>query len=172
MLAENLNPAAQAGEDQASLAPEFAARAAHLTAAVAGVAAAPAESQASTECWSTSPERFEAESLSNLVIANDWLRAGDIVYVGTKRAVTLADLIDAQDIVLIMSERSTKLAGDAADGYPGVTEKQKRILEAALRGWIALCCPPDFLGVQNIRRYSITDLDLDVAARAVIGGAQ
>lgn len=179
MLAEKTMPAAHAGEEQSSAAPgEFAARSAHLASTAAGIAAARAESQAApaaaaTERWSTaSHDGFDAETLSNLILAHDWLRAGDLVYVGQKKAIALGDLVDAEDILLVMSERSTKLAGAIADGYPGVTESQKRILNAALRGWIALCCPPEFLGVENIRQHRVTDADEKAAEHAVIGGAE
>ena len=152
MLADKFTPAAHAGEDQSS--------------------GAAGEAKAATECWSTTAEDFDSETLSNLIKANDWLRAGDIVYVGEKKAIALGDLVDADDIILLMSQRAAALGGAAADGYPGVIEMHKRILNGALRGWIALCCPPDFLGVEHIRRHSVTDLDLDAAARVVIGGVQ
>jgi hypothetical protein len=170
MLADKFTPVAQSGEDQAS--PALAVRSAHWDNVQAGIAAVASETPAGApvQCWSTANERFEAETLSNLIIANDWLRAGDIVYVGEKQAIKLSDLINADDVLLIMSERSTKLAGEAADGYPNIVHAQKHLLNAALWGWIALACPPDFLGVQNIRRHSVTDLDLDAAARVVIGG--
>jgi hypothetical protein len=151
MLAEKLMPAAHAGEDQASRSPEVSA---------------------AIQLWSTTNEDFDAETLSNLVIANDWLRAGDIVYVGEKKTISLSDLIDADDVILLMGQRSTALAGDAADGYPGVSDMHKRILNGALRGWMALCCPPEFFGIENVRKHTLTDNDLDAAARAVIGGAQ
>ena len=147
MLAQSKTPAAHVGEDQ------------------------PSPTAAPAQCWSVTSEDFEEESLSNLIIANDWLRAGDIVYVGEKKTIRLGDLVDANDVLLIMTQRSTAFAGAAADGYPGVGETQKNILNAALRGWIALCCPPEFLGVEKIRRHTLTDADLDAAARMAIAVA-
>lgn len=145
MLAQYIMPTSHAGEVQASA------------------------QEASAHRWSTTNEQFDADSLEALVIANDWLRAGDIVYVGDRKTITLKELINADDIVTIMSQRVTALAGDSADGYPGATDLQKRILNGALAGWIALCCPPTFWGVENVRKHTLTDLDLDAAARAVIG---
>jgi hypothetical protein len=176
MLAEKITPTSHAGEEQSSsTAGGFAARSAHWGYVRTGLgtdAAAATASAAPVQCWSTVNEGFEAETLSNLIIANDWLRAGDIVYVGEKKAIKLSDLISADDILVLMSQRATALAGDAADGYPNITPKQKDLLSAAVWGFIALACPPDFLGVQNIRRHSVTDLDLGAAARAMIGGEQ
>jgi hypothetical protein len=172
MLSENSMPAAHAGEDWVS--PELVARSAHLVGAKVGVEAARAArllAAAPVQCWSTVNERFDAESLEALVIANDWLRAGDAVYVADKQAIALSSLCDADDVILIMSQRAAKLAGDAADGYPGVGEQQKKILNGALAGWMALCCEPTFFGFTNVRRHTVTDADLDAAARVVIGGA-
>lgn len=175
MLSENSTPAAHAGEEQSSRA--FEARSAHLAKALVGVQAAQALSQAAAvpapvQCWSTTNERFDAESLEGLIIANDWLRAGDAAYVADKTAISLNSLCDADDVILIMSQRATKLAGDAADGYPGVSAQEKKILNGALAGWMALCCEPTFFGFTNVRRVTLTDADLDAAARVVIGGAQ
>lgn len=149
MLAEKITPAAHAGEDNAS--PPVVAP---------------------VQCWSTNNERFEAETLSNLIIMNDWLRAGDIVYVGTKQTIDLARLCDADDVIDILRDRAHDLGGEGAEDYPDVTDEEKKLLTAALSGWIALCCPPTFYGVENIRKHTLTDIDLDAAARAVIGGAQ
>lgn len=105
----------------------------------------------------------DAATLSNLVHANDLLAAGDMEFSAGGRTITFADLITADDIVLIMSERAQKLFGPNADGYPGVDKMQKGILDGALRGWIALCCPPDCLGAE---------INQDAAVRAENGGAQ
>ena len=64
------------------------------------------------------------------------------------------------------------LAGVKAEGYPQVSDESKKLLTAAIAGWITLCCPPEFFGVQNIRKHTLTDLDLDAAARVVIGATQ
>lgn len=174
MLSQQVDSSAHAGEDQASGA--LAKKSAHFANTQLGIITAKAQSQvaatqAPAPCWSTSPspEDFDAESLSNLIIANDWLRAGDIVHFGEKRAIALNELIDADDIILLMNQRAQALAGAAADGYPGVTDTEKKILNGALRGWIALCCLPKFFGIEGIRRHTVTDADLDAAARAVIG---
>lgn len=176
MITANSTPAAHAGEERSS--DPFAKKRAHFANTHLGIIASRAQSQVAAAqtpvpCWSTSPspEDFDAESLSNLIIAHDWLQAGHTVHVGEKGPVVLSKLIDADDIILLMNQRAQALAGTNADGYPGVTDTEKKILDGALRGWIALCCPPEFLGVQNIRRHTLTDLDMDAAARAVIGGA-
>lgn len=145
MLTQQTPPAVHGGEEQSS-------------------AAAPV----AEKCWSTNDEQFEAESLSGLIMANDWLRAGDIVYVGDKKQSVLSDLIDAADVIDLLRDRACDIAGDAADDFPDVTDAEKKMLEAAIHGWIALCCPPTFFGVENIRKHTLTDLDLDAAARAVI----
>ena len=126
---------------------------------------------APVQCWSTNNEAFESETLSSLVIMNDWLRAGDIVYVGDQQTIALSALATADDVVSFMAHRAKVLAGVKAEGYPHVGEKEKKLLTAAIAGWIALCCPPTFFGVENIRKHTLTDLDLDAAAREVIGGA-
>jgi len=163
MLAENLNPASQAAEDQASAA--LAARAAHWEKVRTAVSA--------RKGWSTTPEDFDTEALSNLVILNDWLLPGDTVYSADTKEIKLADLITADDIIAIVAARARALVGaDLAAGYPDVSESNKGIINGALRAWMALCCPPEFFGVENIQPHKVTDLDLDAAARVVIGGEQ
>lgn len=145
MLAQHIPPAVHGGEDKSS-------------------AAAPV----AKKCWSTNDERFEAESLSGLIMANDGLRAGDIVYVGDKKATALSALCDADDVIDLLRDRASDISGGHAADYPDVTDEEKQLLDAAIAGWIALCCPPTFFGVENIRKHTLTDLDLDAAARAVI----
>jgi len=165
MLAENLNSASQAGEDQASS--EFASRWAHWGRVQSGLAEV-----VKTQGWSTTQEKFDAETLSSLILANDYLRAGDVVYSADNKALKLSDLITADDIIPIMAARAKALAGEEmAAGYPDVSNLHKRILDGALRGWMSLCCAPEFFGVENIQPHKVTDLDLDAAARVVIGGA-
>lgn len=163
MLAEKITPASHAGEDQSS--PEVAMRAAHWEKVRTAVTA--------RKGWSTTPEDFDAEALSNLVILNDWLRAGDTVYSADTKKINLADLITADDIIAIMAARAKALVGaELAAGYPDISESNKGIINGALRAWMALCCPPEFFGVENIQPHTVTDMDLDAAARVVIGGAQ
>ena len=127
---------------------------------------------AAEQRWSATNEDFEAESLSNLIIANDWLRAGDIVYAGTLKSINARDLVTADDVIAIITQRAKAVGGEAATEYPSVTDLEKRILGGALAGWIGLCCPPTFLCVESVSKHTLTDIDLDAAAREVIGGAQ
>jgi len=163
MLAENLNPASQTGEDQASAA--LAARSAHWENVRTTLVA--------QKGWSTTQEDFDTAALSNLVILNDWLRPGDTVYSADTKEIKLADLITADDVIAIVAARVKSILGDEmASGYPDVSESSKKILNGALRAWMHLSCPPEFFGVENIQPHKVTDLDLDAAARVVIGGAQ
>lgn len=68
MLAQSNSPAVHAGEDRSS--PQ---------------AGAPVTS------YSVLPIEPEAATLNELVIANDWLRAGDAVYITETRRHTLTD---------------------------------------------------------------------------------
>jgi len=68
MLAQSNPPAVHAGEDQSS-----------------PPAAAPAVT------YSVEPHEPDAASLNDLVIGNDWLRAGDIIYITETRRHTLTD---------------------------------------------------------------------------------
>lgn len=68
MLAQELAPASQAGEDRAS--PE---------------AAAPIVT------YSVNLPELEADSLNDLVFDNEWLRPGDVVYVSEIRRHTLTE---------------------------------------------------------------------------------
>ena len=153
MLAENLNPASQTGEDQSSS--EFAARSAHWIDVQAGLTAAMSRNSPASR------EGRDAAMLSDLVKANDLLDAEHMEYTIDGRTIRFSDLITAEDVVLIMSERAQKLFGPNADGYPGVNKLQKGILDGALRGWIALCCTPDCLGG-----------DQDAGASGAVGGGQ
>jgi len=171
MLSEKITPASHAGEDQSSAAPgpaEFADRSAHWNKVQVGLAAV-----ARRQGWSTTQEDFDSETLSNLIIANDWLNAGDIVYSADNRAIALRDLISADDIIPILRDRAKALVGEEmAAGYPDVSDLHKGILNGALRAWIALCCAPEFFGVENIQPHKLSDLDLDAAASVVIGSEQ
>jgi hypothetical protein len=105
-------------------------------------------------------------------MAYDWLRAGDIVYVADKVSTALSRLIDADDIIEMLHERAADVAGEGAEDYPDVTEDEKKTLEAAIHGWIAMCCPPKFWGVENVRKHVLTEADLNAVADAEIGGEQ
>jgi hypothetical protein len=122
--------------------------------------------------WSVTGEEFDAQSLSHLIIANDWLLAGHVVYACESRVITVRDLISADDVIPLIAQRAKALAGDGAKEYPCVTDIEKRILNGALGGWLALTGLPEFFSVENVRKHTLTDSDLDVAARVVIGGAQ
>lgn len=172
MITANSTSAVHAGEEQSSCPASAAELAGSRYFRFEPVAAAPAATAAPVQCWSTNNEAFEAETLSSLIITNDWLRAGDIVYVGEQQTIALSDLATADDVVSFMARRASVLAGVKADGYPKVSTEAKKLLTAAIAGWIALCCPPEFFGVENIRKHTLTDADLDAAARVVIGGAQ
>jgi hypothetical protein len=112
ITAESL-PVAHAGEDQASS--EFAARSAHLESVLAGVQAAQAATQSSTEAqaptqyWSIDHPEYDATSLAELITAdnykNDWLRAGDVVYIAEIRRHVLSDAdLDSVARAVIASE--------------------------------------------------------------------
>lgn len=68
MLAHENPSAAHAGEDQSSAQPAVSA-----------------------QVWTTNQPVPDAESLTQLVIENDWLRAGDVVYITETRRHTLTD---------------------------------------------------------------------------------
>jgi len=172
MLAEKITPTSHGAEDSPSSRDAATGEAVSRYFRSGPAVEAPAAAAAPVQYWSTNDERFESETLSSLIITNDWLRAGDIVYVGDQQTIALSDLATADDVVAFMSRRATVLAGVKAEGYPKVSDESKKLLTAAIAGWIALCCPPEFFGVQDIRKHTLTDLDLDAAARVVIGGAQ
>ena len=163
MLSEKFTLASHAGEDQSSAV--LAARAAHWEKVRTAIV--------TRKGWSTTPEDFDTQALSNLIILNDWLRPEDIVYSADTKEIKLADLITADDIIAIMAARARALVGaELAANYPDISESNKVLINAALRAWIALCCPPEFFGVENIQPHKLTDMDLNAAARAVIGGEQ
>jgi len=79
MLAEKTTPTSHAGEDQSSGAGEFAARTSHWSNVQAGLS-----------YFINRPE-VDAESLSQLIVGNDWLRPGDIIHVAEIRRHILTD---------------------------------------------------------------------------------
>lgn len=163
MLSQANQPAAHAGEDLSSAV--LAARSAHWEKVRTAVT--------SRKGWSTTPEDFDTQALSNLIILNDWLRPEDLVYSADTKEIKLADLITADDIVAIMAARARALVGaELAANYPDISESNKSLINAALRAWMALCCPPEFFSVENIEAHKVTNADLNAAARAVIGGEQ
>ena len=112
-------------------------------------------------CARVSVGHRDTAMLANLIHANDLLDAEGMSYTIGSRVIALSDLVDADDVILIMSERAHKLISADADGYPGVGKMQKGILNGALRAWILLCCPPDCLGG-----------DQDAGASGAVGSGQ
>ena len=99
MLTQENAPVAQSGEDQSSGA--LAVRSAYVDSTPAGVQAAQAEAAPRLSYFINRPE-VDAESLSDLIIKNDWLRVGDIVHVAEIRRHTLTDAdLDAAARVVI-----------------------------------------------------------------------
>lgn len=113
-----------------------------------------------TECWSADEENYNCTSLGELLDNNGHLIVGSIVWRGEAHVPATSRLIDAEDVVCVMADRASDIAGEYADGYPCATTQARAELEAFLDTWVARHCPPTFYEVKNSKPYTLTADDL------------
>lgn len=110
-------------------------------------------------CWSVSGDEFDAESLQDL-FDNYELKDGDVVYYGEAVKPTIKQLIDANDICDMLTDRAWDLVGEYAEDFPNVSKEAIAELDSLLQSWLTQHCPINFYQVINTREYVITATDI------------
>jgi hypothetical protein len=110
--------------------------------------------------WSDDNERFNADSLGELIEGNDSLVVGSMVYFGDAQRVDPTKFISASDIVEMIGERAYDEAGECAEDFPNVSKEAEDELEELLIEWINKHCKATFYTVRNIEKHIITAADL------------
>jgi hypothetical protein len=113
------------------------------------------------ECWSADNEEFNCSTLGDLFDSNPEIKVGDTVYVGEARKPRTSELCDAADIIEMMGERASDIAGEYADDYPDVTSEAEEELNAFLTAWIEKHASPGFYTVSNVRQYILSADDFE-----------
>jgi hypothetical protein len=111
------------------------------------------------QCWSTDEENFQAGTLANFLENNDHLVAGTTVWHGLVERPNNTHLCDANDVLELMADRAGDIAGEHADGYPGVSEEARIELDQLLSDWIDKHARPEFFTVSGITPYTLTETD-------------
>ncbi len=125
------------------------------------------------ECWSIDEEEnFSHDSLSELLANYPDLKAGAKAFFGEAIYPALSRLIDSDDVVDLIADRAYDIAGDHADGYPGVSAEKRAELDALLSAWISKSCPPAFYEVKNVRCHTITAHDIAAMQASTPGESQ
>lgn len=120
------------------------------------------------EVWSADRETFDCDSLGELLDSNE-LEIGQTVYVGEKVPVDATSYIEVEILLDSLGDRAFDHVGEAADGYPDVSQEARDELEALLSAWVQKNAKPNFYRVKKIREYTITQQDIEDATQ---GAAQ
>jgi hypothetical protein len=115
------------------------------------------------QTWSLDGEYFAYDSLEELLDNyGDAISYGSTVYVGDKvdASKDTLRLVDADDIIDMMSERAWDNFGECAEDYPIVSEEARQELNDMLKGWTEKHCKPSFYWIKNVREYVVTEEDV------------
>jgi hypothetical protein len=115
------------------------------------------------QVWSHDGEYFAYDSLGELLDNyGDDISYGSSVYVGDKVDAykDSLHLVDADDVVEMISERTWDNFGECAEDYPNVGKEALEELNNMLKGWIEKHCKPSFYWIKNVREYVVTEEDI------------
>lgn len=88
---------------------------------------------------------YESEEVAKLEAPNDLgLKMGDEYFIGEPIYVDVRELINADDILDLMTEKAYDLVGDAIDGWPHVLKDEKLELNGQI-----ICLLEDWLKKTN-----------------------
>ena len=106
-------------------------------------------------------ERFDYNTVNELIDSNNELSIGDIIYVGDVVVQDPAKWLVVDDILEQMQERAMDACGESAEDYPNVSESAKYDLEIYLSVWARKHCVPSFYAVENVSEYVLTAEDIE-----------
>jgi hypothetical protein len=111
------------------------------------------------KCWSADNERFNCETLGDLLDEDGELEPGRIVYVADAVPPTIRHLCDADDVLETIACRAHYMAGEYADDCASVGDEAKTELNTLLANWIEKHCSLNFWTVCNAKEYVLTEAD-------------
>lgn len=130
----------------------------------AGVAAitqhSPKQTRPDNALWSADGEAFDYKDFSELAI-NEELRAGDIVYYGTRKDLDPAKWIDIDCVLESLRDGAYDAIGEADDDYPNPSKEAQEELHTLLGEWARKHCQCTLYKVDQINEYIVTAEDLE-----------
>lgn len=113
--------------------------------------------------WSDDNERFDHETLEELLDSSD-LQVGDTVYFGEPFRAGIDHFFDVDHLLNGVGERAYEDYGECAEDYPSVSDEAKAELQGFLTDWARRHCAPCFWRVENVRSRVLTAADFDEGA--------
>lgn len=113
------------------------------------------------KCWSIDGERFDYDTVNELINSNDELSIGDTVFVGDTVIQDPTEWLDVGDILEQMQERAMDDCGESAEDYPNISEAARQELQEFLGTWARKYCVPSFYAVENVSEYVLTAEDIE-----------
>ena len=112
--------------------------------------------------YSDNEEYWHGYSLSE-VIQNGDLKAEDTVWTGIAEDFDTTSLIDASDIIDLLSERAYDNLGECAEDFPNVSKEAVKELNDFLKDWISRNDNAPYYHVKNVEEIILTQADIDEA---------
>lgn len=113
--------------------------------------------------YSNNDEYWPNYSLEE-VIKNDNLKAEDTVWTGIAQDFDTSSLIDASDIIDMLSERAYDNLGECAEDFPNVSKEAIKELNDFLKDWIRKHDSTPYYIVKNVEEIILTQEDIDNAS--------
>ena len=110
--------------------------------------------------WSLNGERFNYQSLEELISVNEGIKEGQIVYCGKTGKIKYSDLFDGEDVVDMVWDRAYDILGDLAEDYIDFSKEAAEELETLLHQWMDKNFNPDCYKVTDVKEYIISESDL------------
>jgi hypothetical protein len=112
------------------------------------------------EAWSANDDDYNCIELSDLLNNNDYLSAGDTVYVGRYRKYKPSDLFNVEWVIEQFENAAWDLGGEYAESVlDNVDAAAEKELEDMLEAWIAKYLKIDFYQVIDTKPYVLTEED-------------
>lgn len=112
------------------------------------------------EAWSTNDEDYNYLSLCDLLNNNDYLEAGDTVYVGSASKPKPSDLVNVDWVIDQFANAAFDFGGEFAENVlDNVDETAKKELESILEYWAAKHLKIEFYQVFDTKPYVLKGED-------------
>lgn len=113
------------------------------------------------EVWSANDEDFGSVCLSDLLNDNPELKAGDVVWKAEAKRPEVSTLVDADDILELLTERAYDIGDEWSEDWSTEVEcGHRESLQAALEKWCQELPEINFYLVGKSVEYVITEQDL------------
>lgn len=111
-------------------------------------------------CWSGDRENFNFDSLYELLCNEAHLEEGAELEFGEAYKPMMHALCDSDDILCMMGERASDIAGEYAEDFPDCTKEAIEELDQILKSWFEKHITVNFYGVKNVQKYTVTKEDI------------